>query len=264
MPRKPSKDPVLTALDRIAAGTCSDPHSVLGMHDDPQNGGITVRVFDPAADQIFFLSGEKRLEMERARKKGFFTLSFPHRKKHFAYTLERHYGNSTFTAEDPYHFLPEIGEMDLYLFNNGSHRNVYDVMGAHVRSPGGVRGVAFTVWAPNAVRVSVVGEFNCWDGRRHPMRRMGNSGVWELFIPGICAGDLYKFEIRAKNGDVFMKMDPYARRTELRPGNASIVPDDTPFAWSDAGWMSERAKKNVLESPVNIYEVHLGTWGGNG
>ena len=249
-------------LDQVIAGVSNDPHAVLGMHDTGK--GVIVRVFDPAADNIVLIANGKRQDMKKIRAEGLFTCTFPRRKKHFPYTLERHYGNDIFTAEDPYHFLPEIGEMDLYLFNQGEHRRIFDVMGAHVREPGGVRGVAFTVWAPNAVRVSVVGLFNCWDGRRHAMRRMGNSGVWEIFIPGLTAGDMYKFEIRTQDGSVFTKLDPYARQTELRPGNAGIVPDDTPFNWTDSDWMKNRAVRNMQESPLNIYEVHAGSWGGPG
>lgn len=261
--KRPPEDKTAVLMRQIADGVSKDPHAVLGMHDSP-DGGIVVRVFDPVADAVFFISGKTRREMTRTEPAGFFTLDFPRRKKHFAYTLERHYGNDVFTAEDPYHFLPEIGEMDIYLFNQGEHRRIFDVMGAHVRSPGGVKGVAFTVWAPNAARVSVVGSFNCWDGRRHPMRLIGSSGVWELFIPGIGPGDLYKFEIRTGSGELLTKLDPYARRTEKRPGNAGVVPDDEPFAWHDEAWMSERSKRNVQESPLNIYEVHLGSWGGPG
>ncbi len=242
--------------ESIAAGTCSDPHAFLGMHNS--GTGIIVRVYDPAADEIFLLTGKKRLPMEQDG--AFFTLTFPRRRKHFAYELERCYGDDRFIAADPYQFMPEIGDMDVYLFNQGEHRKIFDVMGAHTRTPGGISGTAFTVWAPNAVRVSVVGSFNCWDGRRHPMRLIGSSGIWEIFIPGVGAGDLYKYEIRTKTGDILTKTDPYARQTELRPGNAAIVPDDTPYNWTDSKWMQQRTQQNPLESPMNIYEVHLGSW----
>lgn len=248
-------------LQDIIKGVCRDPHAVLGMHNCEQ-GGIIIRVYDPAADAISCLTGGKRLEMQQ--ENGIFTLHFPRRKKHFAYQLERHYGNNIFTAADPYQFLPEIGEMDLYLFNQGEHHRVFEVMGAHTRTPGGVAGTAFTVWAPNAKRVSVVGSFNCWDGRRHPMRLMGNSGIWELFLPGVGAGDMYKFEILTQSGDILTKIDPYARQTELRPGNASIVPDDTPYDWNDSQWMKARQQRNVQDGPMNVYEVHAGSWGGPG
>jgi len=258
-----SESTVAERMRQIAAGKCTDPHSVLGMHNTA-DGGIIVRVFDPVADSVIFISGDIRMEMTKVQPTGFFEAVFPQKKDHFGYTLERHYGSDVFTAEDPYHFLPEIGDMDLYLFNQGAHQRVYDIMGAHVRTPGGVRGVAFTVWAPNAARVSVVGSFNCWDGRRHPMRLMGTSGIWEIFIPGIGPGDLYKFEIRTKKGDILTKLDPYARRTEKRPNTAGIVPNAEPFEWHDAEWMTARAKRNVQESPMNVYEVHLGSWGGPG
>ncbi len=264
MRKKKIRNPEEILLEEVVQGTCRDPHAVLGMHTLPSGKSIIVRVFDPVADRIFLLTEGKRKEMSPGRFPGLFELKFLRRSQHFGYTLERHYGKEVFTAEDPYHFLPEIGETDLYLFNQGEHHRVFDVLGAHTRTPGGVPGTAFTVWAPNAVRVSVVGEFNCWDGRRHPMRLMGNSGIWELFIPGVQSGDLYKFEIRTGAGDILLKSDPYARQTEMRPGNAGIVADDTPYDWQDSDWMKERSLKNIQESPVNIYEVHLGTWGGQG
>lgn len=251
-------------LDRICVGQEKDPHATLGMHRIPDGKGLIVRVYDPAADNIFLLSGKRRTAMEKIRCEGVFSLLFPGRKNFFPYRLERHYGKDVFTSEDPYRFLPGVGEMDLYLFNQGEHRRVFEMMGAHSMILSGVSGVDFSVWAPNADRVSVVGSFNCWDGRRHPMRLLGNSGVWELFVPGLKPGDMYKYEIRTSTGTLLTKLDPYARQTEKRPGNAGIIPDDTPFDWSDGKWMSERTKHNLLESPLNIYEVHLASWGGPG
>ena len=250
------------ALSRLLAGRLDDPHSILGMHSE--RGGVVVRVYDPAARAVTLLrEGASPAPMTRIHPSGLFGIFF-RRKTHFAYRLEKDYGDRVFTAEDPYQFLPCPGEMDLYLFNRGEHRRPWEFMGARQRDEGGVKGVSFAVWAPNAERVSVVGDFNCWDGRRHPMRLLGQSGVWDLFIPGLKAGDVYKYEIRTKSGDIFLKLDPYARRTELRPRNAGIVPSDTPFRWTDDDWMKARAGKNILEQPVNIYEVHLGSWGGPG
>ncbi len=262
--RKKKNDPAEADLmQQVIAGRCRDPHAYLGMHT-VDGVGVEVRVFDPTAGRIVLTAGGKSFEMEKIHPAGVFRVCFPRRKNHFNYTLEYHHGSDVFVSEDPYHFMPQIGEMDLYLFNQGEHRRVFDMMGAHIRRPGGVEGVGFTVWAPNAERVSVVGSFNCWDGRRHPMRLMGNSGIWELFIPGLKPGDLYKYEIRTKTGDLLTKLDPYARQTELRPGNAGIVPKDTEFDWHDRKWLEKRSRSNVLDQPLNIYEVHLGSWGGPG
>lgn len=262
--RKKKNDPAgADLMQQVIAGTCRDPHAYLGMHN-VEGAGVEVRVYDPTADRIVLTAGGKTFEMEKIHPAGMFRVRFPRRKNHFNYTLEYHHGADVFVSEDPYHFMPQIGEMDLYLFNQGEHRRVFDVMGAHVRRPGGVEGVGFTVWAPNAERVSVVGSFNCWDGRRHPMRLMGNSGIWELFIPGLKPGDLYKYEIRTKNGDLLTKLDPYAQQTELRPGNAGIVPQESEFDWHDRKWLEKRSRSNVQEQPLNIYEVHLGSWGGPG
>ena len=182
--------------DTLFAGTLTDPHSVLGIHDFAD--GKVIRVYDPLAVSVEVLTGSGFLRSTpmQSHDNGLFTIVFK-RKNFFAYRLKKIFSDgSVFESADPYCFLPGIGEMDTYLFNAGEHRNVWEMMGAHCRTRDGVDGVEFTVWAPNAARVSVVGDFNCWDGRRGMMRLLGSSGVWELFIPGLCAGDLYKFEIR--------------------------------------------------------------------
>lgn len=257
------KQPENGPFQALFEGRMADPHSVLGMHTEKNS--VVIRVYDPEAESVSILASGKRTPMEKTAPEGLFTLSFPRRKSHFAYEVEKTFpGGATFVSEDPYHFLPGIGEMDLYLFNEGKHQRIYDVLGAHPRKMGEVEGVLFTVWAPNAQRVSVVGDFNCWDGRRHMMRRMGVSGVWELFIPSLRPGDLYKFELRTVSGDIITKLDPYAQRTELRPGNAGRIPSAAPFGWTDSAWMKSRQKKNVLNQPVSIYEVHLSSWRGPG
>ena len=260
MKKKITADPALTAL---FAGKTADPHAVLGMHT--VRNAVIIRVYDPAAETVFIRADGKSLSMKKTHPEGLFELSFPGRKKHFDYAVEKHFaGGGTFVSEDPYHFMPGVGEMDLYLFNEGEHHQIYDVLGAHIRKMGEVEGVLFAVWAPNAQRVSVVGDFNCWDGRRHMMRRMGSSGVWELFIPSLQAGDLYKYEILTSTGALAVKLDPYAQWTELRPGNAGRIPQAQPFEWHDSEWMEKRKQLNILEQPVSIYEVHLGSWGGPG
>ncbi|OGV48729.1 MAG: 1,4-alpha-glucan branching enzyme [Lentisphaerae bacterium GWF2_52_8] len=251
-------------LLRVLEGRHTDPHSVLGMHFDKTQNAIIVRCLDPQAGKVFLVDGKEKRQLDRIHPDGLFAIKFADRKTHFPYRLEKHYNGKTFTSDDPYSFLPGLGEMDIYLFNEGEHRRVYDVMGAHPRTLNGISGVLFAVWAPNADRVSVVGHFNNWDGRRHQMRMIGSSGVWELFIPGLQAGDMYKFELRAKNGDVFLKQDPYSFQTELRPRTASIVPSDNPYGWTDHKWMEARKGCNWLETPMSIYEVHLSSWRGPG
>lgn len=253
--------PEYAVPESLFAGTLTDPHSVLGIHD--WNGSQKIiRVYDPMAVSVELLTGKDflRSTLMKPEGNGIFTATVK-RKTFFPYRLKKTFADgSSFESADPYSFLPGIGEMDLYLFNSGDHRNVYDMMGAHCRTRDGVDGVEFTVWAPNAAGVSVVGDFNCWDGRRHMMRLMGNSGIWELFIPSLCAGDLYKFEIRTQSGETLTKLDPYARQTELRPGNAGIVLGKDSFDWNDVAWMEQRRSVNPMDLPANIYEVHLGSW----
>ncbi len=257
-------DPV--RWNALRSGTLRDPHAILGMHTLDKKR-VLIRVFDPAANDVSVSYGDRyetTVRMKKIAPEGLFAVSIDS-PVHFPYLVEKIYDNgSSFRAHDPYSFLPGIGEMDLYLFNAGEHHRIYEAMGAHAHAMGDVTGVLFTVWAPNAARVSVVGNFNCWDGRRNPMRLMGSSGIWELFIPALGEGEVYKFEIRSANGDVFTKLDPYARRTELRPANAGIVLGKENFEWHDADWMDRRGKTNLQNAPVNVYEVHLGSWRGPG
>jgi 1,4-alpha-glucan branching enzyme len=164
-------------------------------------------------------------------------------------------------ARDPYTFLPQIGDLDLYLFAEGRHRHAGNFLGAHEHEADGVAGVLFAVWAPNAGRVSVVGDFNAWDGRRHPMRVRGGSGVWELFIPDLEPGHIYKYEIRNRDsGEILLKADPYGQCCELRPRTGSIVPRRDAYAWGDGDWMTRRGQYDWQHRPISVYEVHLGSW----
>ncbi len=251
-------------LARLLEGTLADPHSILGMHTDEKDGSIIARCFDPDATEIVLLASDKKYSMDKIDAAGLFAVRFPGKKEHFAYKLEKHFNENVFVSEDPYCFMPAIGEMDIYLFNQGEHHRIYDIMGAHPKDLGGVKGTLFAVWAPNAKRVSVVGNFNSWDGRRHQMRLMGSSGIWELFIPGLMEGEVYKYEMRSTSGDIFLKLDPYAYQAELRPQNAAVVYDIDKYKWSDSEWMESRKKWKWLESPMNIYEVHLASWRGPG
>jgi len=164
-------------------------------------------------------------------------------------------------THDPYCFSPQLSDFDMHLFSEGKHWHTYRFLGAHVHEVNGVGGVLFAVWAPNAGRVSVVGDFNRWDGRAHPMRTHGSNGIWELFIPNIAPGTLYKFEIRNRQtGDIFQKSDPYGQQFEVRPNTAAIVTDKKPYAWTDKPWMEKRKTWDWQHAPMSIYEVHLGSW----
>ena len=227
--------------------------------------GLVVRAFlrDAARCEVV-LSGESTapIAMKMVAEEGFFEVFIPRHPDVCAYELRAtSYEGRTRPFRDPYCFLPTLGDQDLYLFNEGNEHRIYTKLGAHVRDLGGVRGVAFAVWAPSAARVSVVGDFNGWDGRYHPMRSLGASGVWEIFIPGAGEGMLYKFEIRDPRGVLRVKTDPYGTRFEPPPGNASIVCEVDAHAWNDGAWMDRRRSlAGKLDQPVSIYEVHLGSW----
>ncbi|MGH7997697.1 MAG: GlgB N-terminal domain-containing protein, partial [Opitutaceae bacterium] len=216
----------------------AQPHAFLGMH--ARRGGMTVRAFlkDATACDLVEPDAQENppVPMKRIAREGLYEVFLPGRPSAFKYQLRAAYpGGVIRQFHDPYCFLPTLSEQDLYLFNEGTELRVYEKLGAHVRDLGGVTGVSFAVWAPSAARVSVVGNFNAWDGRYHPMRSMGASGVWELFVPGLHEGELYKFEIRDREGGIRLKTDPYGTYFEAPPGNAAIVCDTRGFAWSDAG-----------------------------
>ena len=239
----------------------ADPFSVLGMHRTPD--GLVVRAFLPYASSVSVVKSSKDVvvaELQRVDASGFFSGSVPGRKR-FPYRLRVTAGDDTFEVEDPYRFGPLLGAIDTYLFAEGTHRRLHDKLGAHPTTIDGVAGVAFAVWAPNARRVAVVGEFNEWDGRRHPMRFRVESGVWEIFLPHVALGARYKYEIHGPSGDILpLKADPLAFAMELRPATASIVATPGAATWSDAAWREERARTIARDAPVSIYEVHLGSW----
>ena len=237
-----------------------EPHRVLGIHAD--GDAMVVRAYRPDAVSIHVqpeFGG--RIPMTH-RVGGVFEARLNGRSEAFNYLLEVEYpGNKTFTLRDPYSFLPTLGDMDLYYAGEGRHEQVWKRMGAHPVHHNGISGVAFAVWAPTAASVSVVGDFNSWDGRLHAMRRMGASGIWEIFIPEVGEGTRYKFEIRPGHGGTrLLKSDPYAFRTEVPPATASVVHDLAHFRWSDEKWMTERASRNVEREPWSVYEVHLASW----
>lgn len=253
-------------IQQILDANHPNPFAFLGLHCEGKSDVYVVRTFQPGAvDVLVNIEGEE-LAMDQAGSSGFFVLK-TRRKKPFRYTFKVVYPGAVVEKDDPYRFEQVLGDIDIHLLNEGTHRKLYDVLGAHQRVVDGVAGVAFSVWAPNASRVSVVGDFNDWDGRRHSMRRLGHSGFWDIFIPGIPARTKYKFELKDSAGNLLpLKADPVGSQAEMRPQTASVIDTEQPFHWQDNQWMKERARKSARHSPVSIYEVHLGSWrrGDNG
>ncbi len=254
-------------LDDLLGGRQGQPHAVLGMHPITHNGqrGLVVRALIQDAKTCAVVDGrtepEKRQAMEKLDPAGFFETFIPEATEVFRYRLRVEKGNGEIRQFfDPYGFLPTLSQQDQYLINEGTEHRVYQKLGAHLRELDGVRGVSFAVWAPNASRVSVVGDFNRWDGRYFPMRALGNSGIWEIFIPGLEEGLLYKYEIVPRQGAMRLKTDPYGSYFEGPPNNASVVWDVDQYQWHDAVWMEQRARTDWLKAPVQVYEVHLGSW----
>jgi 1,4-alpha-glucan branching enzyme len=262
-------------VDAIVAGRHSDPFALLGPH--PENGNWAVRFFIPWAAEasIAFnppafdgktLSAAKVTDAVKLRPEGFFEAQWPSNQSAppapGSYKIQgrTHYGEA-FELYDTYAFPFLLSEFDLHLMGEGRHYDTYEKLGAHPVTLEGVRGVNFAVWAPSARRVSVVGDFNHWDGRVHPMRARGSSGIWELFVPELSDGAIYKYEIIGPHGNMLpLKADPYAFRAELRPNTGSVVANLDTYSWKDFHWMDRRSKKNWLDSPISIYEVHLGAW----
>jgi 1,4-alpha-glucan branching enzyme len=249
----------LDDIEQLLALYATDPHALLGAHTTPR--GIIVRAFRPDAVSIeIIIEGETPRAMHRSHPSGFFELLFEGRTELFAYQLKVSYTDgNVFTQRDAYAFLPTLGNFDEHLFGEGRHLRLYDKLGAHVREIGRVRGVSFAVWAPSADGVSVVGSFNNWDGRLHQMRRLGASGVWELFIPDLAPGALYKYEIHRRGTLPFLKTDPYALYTEVPPATSSIVYEPS-YRFTDDAWLERRSKQDYFRQPLSIYEVHLGSW----
>jgi 1,4-alpha-glucan branching enzyme len=245
-------------IEELAYSEASDPHRLLGAHETEH--GVLVQVFIPTAEKVQVNWGGKQYEMELADEAGFFAVLIPE-KKIRAYTLTVTYDNETVQEiRDPYAYEQQIPEEKLKEFAAGVCYDIYETLGAHAKTIDGVEGVLFAVWAPCAMRVSVVGDFNLWDGRRHQMQKLGDSGVFELFIPGLGKGTIYKYEVKTRSGDAMLKADPYGTYTEMRPNNASIVWDVNGYDWSDKIWMENREKTQGKDKPMSIYEVHLGSW----
>jgi len=265
-PPEPTARPVDSAeLDAIARGTHQDPHRVLGPH--PDGDTLTIRVLRPLADAVEVLvagmPGQPPIPHAARHEHGgvwVCTLSQPDVPD---YRLRVTYGDLADIGDDPYRFLPSVGDVDLHLIAEGRHEELWTVLGANVRSYpsvlGEVRGTAFAVWAPNASAVRVVGDFNHWQGTPHAMRQLGSSGVWELFVPGVTGGQRYKYEILTRDGSWRQKADPMAKGTETPPATASVVVESS-YAWSDRDWLTARTGTNAHTGPMSVYEVHLGSW----
>ncbi len=245
-------------FESIGQGRHGDPFRILGAHAARKNW--TVRSWQPQARRVELLDAndEPLAEMKPVHGGGLFEARLP--LPVVSYRLRIHENGHSYIIDDPYRFSSPIGDLDRHLMREGKLRDLADKLGAHVIEIDGVGGVHFAVWAPNASRVSVVGLFNGWDGRRHPMRFHPTSGVWDIFIPGLCTGDFYKYELLDAGGNLLpLKADPFARHMELAPGNASIVHHDD-YEWHDPDWVDARRDANTLDRPMSIYEVHLGSW----
>lgn len=250
----------------IVNGEHSDPHTVLGMHEMEEDGrkAVVVRAFLPDAAGITvidYANKRKKYPMERLHADGFFEVTIADREEWFRYQLEyTDADGNTWRSYDPYSFSPTLSEFDRHLFGAGTHYEIYEKMGGRLMTHEGARGAAFSVWAPNAKAVSVIGDFNNWDARRSPMRRLGESGIWELFLPAAAEGDKYKFHVTQCDGRVVDKTDPYGVYAEVRPNNASVLYPLKRYKWKDRRWMTARRKYDFKTAPMNIYEVHLGSW----
>src|SRR3954469_6735354 len=243
-------------IEQLVSGLHGDPHRVLGVH------GTTVRALRPDASAVFVeLPDGTSIEMEQVHDGGVFEAELPSDEHAGIYRLRAEYGDGpSFVFDDPYKAWPTLGELDLHLFGEGRHHGLWNVLGAHHRCHQGVDGTSFAVWAPNAKAVRIVGDWNFWDGRVQPMRSLGSSGVWELFVPGVEKGAKYKFEMVAADGRRILKADPFAFATEVPPGTASIVVDEPTYEWHDDEWMPRRPQVDQLRAPMSVYEMHLGSW----
>ncbi len=250
-------------VEKIIAATHSDPFGFLGMHEEAGKG-LVVRAFLPEAATVHVIhakDGSVAAELPRIHEAGFFVGPVAKKGSFFPYRLRVETAAGTREIEDPYRFPPILGEMDVYLIAEGKHLRLDEKLGARPMTIEGVAGAGFAVWAPNAARVSVVGDFNGWDGRRHPMRFRAECGVWEIFLPGIGEDALYKYEIASKDGKLMaLKVDPFAFFCEQAPGTAALVYDLSRYWWDDGAWMKTRGATLTRDAPVSIYEVHLGSW----
>jgi 1,4-alpha-glucan branching enzyme len=249
--------PARSVLEAVVGGSHHDPHTVLGAHSI--GGQLVIRTLRPDAAAVAVLVGEDRTEAQLIHPSGIWQAVLSGATVR-DYRLAVTYGEVSYLSDDPYRFLPTLGEVDLHLIGEGRHERLWHVLGAHVRHfEGGITGTSFAVWAPNARGVRVMGDWNFWDGKAQPMRSLGSSGVWEIFIPEIGAGTRYKFQILGADSVWREKADPMARRTEVPPATASVV-TEAEYTWTDESWIKRREQTQWHAAPVSIYEVHLGSW----
>lgn len=260
-------EPMKKILTQVIQGDYHDPFEVLGVHKHNNAETLLVRTFQPHAAKIDLLLEGREIEMERVDKHGVFEATIqPHGLTDkdlppFHYQFRITYSNGdTFTRNDPYRFLPQLNKDDAYLFNFGTNYKLYDHLGAHSKVIEDVSGTVFRVWAPAAKRVSILGHFNGWDGRIHPMRSLGDSGIWELFLPGVADNELYRFEIKTQHNEVLVKSDPFQFYGELRPETSSIVKNLDNYQWGDQQWQQKKNKQSPYNGPLTIYELHPGSW----
>jgi 1,4-alpha-glucan branching enzyme len=258
-----SRDPLSQGtIDALVSGRHGDPFAVLGPHRVDK--GFVVRVFRPGVARAMLVdsaSGEELAELERIHREGLFSAILPDRSERPHYRLRLIEGDHVFEEEDPYRFPPVLGDVDNYLFAEGRHLRLYEKLGAHPATSEGIAGTSFAVFAPNASRVSVVGDFNGWDGRRHPMRKRQESGLWEIFLPALDSGALYKYELLGPQGELLpLKADPFGFAQELPPSTASRIHGLPSHSWQDADWRARAAGAHDIAAPISIYEVHLGSW----
>jgi 1,4-alpha-glucan branching enzyme len=259
----PAVDPAppdQATIDRLLGGSHHDPHAVLGAH--PHADGTVIRTLRPHADEVRVLHQDgAETVLTRVHDAGLFSGVVPGPAAD--YRLAVRYGERTDTVDDPYRWLPTLGEIDRHLISEGRHERLWDVLGAHVRrydTPSGtVTGTSFAVWAPSAQGVRVTGDFDGWSGWAHPMRVLGSTGVWELFVPNIGDGNRYKFRVLGRDGRWREKADPLAFRTEIPPATASVI-DESSHVWQDEQWLTDRAQRHAHAEPMSVYEVHLGSW----
>ncbi len=249
-------------LERVIHSDHHDPFIVLGLHiinNKPPTA--LIRTFQPHARSVHLVTKDDRIVMNKVKDVGLFEVTIPDYSEPFDYSYELNfYDNTQRTVKDPYRFYPQLTEYDIHLFNKGTHYTIFDKLGAHPATIDGVTGTMFRVWAPNARRVSVIGDFNFWDGRVHQMRILEKSGIWELFIPGIENGEIYKYEIRTQDMRILEKADPFQFYSELRPKSASVVWGLEGYTWQDHEWLERRDQISPYDKPMSIYEVHLGSW----
>ncbi|HEU0133113.1 MAG TPA: 1,4-alpha-glucan branching protein GlgB [Mycobacteriales bacterium] len=243
-------------LDRLVAGTHHDPHSLLGAH--PARSKTTIRALRPGASRVTAIVNGERVPLKQVHDGGVWAGSVAGGDVP-DYRIEVAYGGETHVTDDPYRYWPSLGDIDLHLIGEGRHEDLWCKLGAHVRTYGETTGTTFAVWAPNAQGVRVVGDFNYWDGRGHPMRSMGSSGVWEVFVPGVGDGTRYKYEILGADGVWRQKLDPLAFHTEVPPDTAGVVYTSR-YDWKDDDWLEQRAQRRQHAEPMSVYEVHLGSW----